>query len=329
MEARSRYTFRQKMKRALESDELREARQKRDREAKRVRRNTSIQPKPVSDVESSLIGFSKTLAFHTQVAGGNEFNELTKRHQQDSASVISEENQGLSRNEKVSEDVYSRVAQTSPVPPGIHQSTPPELLLTSSQRSHSESQHVSDYTADSVSELVESDSVNIEPELLQTASELGIDENGEHVYDPEVDDNPVNDLDWIEGEAILPSRVLRTYYVKSRTRRQDLESFLEFMCERAATELDKVREELKSFKLWFSLKVVYTSLTNEDRRHKHGLTTQAVKIVFSKHDIPNVLSLLKEDIIRRNANHIRDASGLIIKSIESGKFSISRYKPFR
>jgi hypothetical protein len=160
-------------------------------------------------------------------------------------------------------------------------------------------------------------------------SSLAIPDIGETSNATSTNDNEsrLDDITWEKGESTLPSRILRTYIVRPRSSSENLELFLKQLFKRSREELITIQKEIRAFKLWFTLKVIYTKPIDENRNHEHGLTTLALPVVFSLHDINNVLEILMEDILKRNANHIRESSGLVIKEIVSGKICISRYQP--
>ena len=108
---------------------------------------------------------------------------------------------------------------------------------------------------------------------------------------------------------------------------KNLPEFLEEDEESLTALLEKELKERRGLKAWVSVSVTYENPKDPEKEPgKQNLTPKA-GVIIAATDIPDFINRCNTEILTRNANFLRESSGLILSDIHNMDINISKYNP--
>ena len=106
-----------------------------------------------------------------------------------------------------------------------------------------------------------------------------------------------------------------------------LTKYLETLNVKLSKRLEKMVEEKRGLKVFYSIRAFYAKIREGSARFEAFLHTTMCRVT-SIAGIPALLQRFEDQILDRNANYMRNGSGLIIDEISDCRLSVATFAPF-
>ncbi len=116
-----------------------------------------------------------------------------------------------------------------------------------------------------------------------------------------------------------------------KKRKNDIVKFIQYLKERILKEATKLIEkpDIPAFKIWAEIEIIYYKPTEAKKDNPASfIRTRAISI-YNAFELEEKVENIGEQLLNRNANFIRNQSGLSIKDIRRATFHIAKIDPLK
>ena len=167
------------------------------------------------------------------------------------------------------------------------------------------------------------------------ATQPDIDRNQEEEEEEEeeVGDEPYDndDMETTDYDSPVALKILQHRDMVPKKRKNDLPKFIQYLKKRILKEATELIEnpDIHAFKIWTEIEIVYYKPTESKKENPASfIRTRAISI-YNAFELEEKIENIGEQLLNRNANFMRNQSGLSIKDIRRATFHFAKIDPLR